>query len=102
VDRSHGPHEERWRGFLEHLDTASTQLTAEARSALLTGAEVPGDLAGFADTVRRHAYRVTDEQVDGLRRAGHGEDELFEVVVLAAAGEADRRLQIVRRAMEGT
>jgi hypothetical protein len=38
------------------------------------------------DTVARNAYRVTGEQIVALVAAGHSEDELFDVIVAAAAG----------------
>ena len=53
---------------------------------------MPGTEA-YCDTVRRHAYRVTDAQVDELRAAGLGEDEIFEVTVAAAVGAGLDRLE---------
>ena len=53
---------------------------------------MPGTEA-YCDTVRRHAYRVTDAQVDELRVAGLGEDEIFEVTVAAAVGAGLDRLE---------
>jgi alkylhydroperoxidase family enzyme len=60
---------------------------------------VPGSEA-YCDTVRRHAYRVTDAQVDELRAAGLGEDEIFELTVAAAAGAGLERLEAGLRAMQ--
>src|SRR5947209_19601198 len=45
-----------------------------------------GAAAEIVDKVARHAYRVTDEDVARARRAGLGEDELFELIVATAAG----------------
>jgi alkylhydroperoxidase family enzyme len=77
-------------------DALLTHLGAAARHA---SPDVPADLAGFVDTITRHAYRVTDRDVAELIAAGHTEDELFEVAVLAAAAAADRRLHAALRAM---
>ena len=52
----------------------------------------PAELAVLVDKIRRHAYKVTDADVDALR-ARYGEDELFEVIVAAALGAAEHRLQ---------
>jgi alkylhydroperoxidase family enzyme len=42
--------------------------------------------------VRRHAYRVTDRDVEELKAAGFSEDEIFEHTVAAAvAAGLDRR-----------
>src|SRR5437660_1177604 len=54
-----------------------------ARAAQLGGktdrteaATVPPTLAGYVDKVARHAYKVTDEDLAGLLRAGNSEDAL--------------------------
>jgi alkylhydroperoxidase family enzyme len=53
---------------------------------------VPAAFGPFLDKVRRHAYRVTDEDVEALKAAGHSEDEIFELTVAAAvAAGLERR-----------
>jgi len=52
----------------------------------------PPDLAVLVQKIRDHAYRVTDADVDALR-AHYSEDQLFEVIVAAAFGAAEHRLQ---------
>jgi alkylhydroperoxidase family enzyme len=37
-------------------------------------------LLDFVETVTRHAYRVTDEQVQGLREAGWSDEQIAEAV----------------------
>jgi alkylhydroperoxidase family enzyme len=44
------------------------------------------------EKVARHAYKVTDADVDGLREAGYSEDAIFEVTLAAALGAAHARL----------
>ena len=41
-------------------------------------------LLDFVETVTRHAYRVTDEQVQGLREAGWSDEQIAEAVYDAA------------------
>jgi len=48
--------------------------------------EMPETLSPLVEKIVRHAYRVTDEDVAAARAAGHGEDELFDVIVAAALG----------------
>ena len=43
----------------------------------------PEELAAYLDKVRRHAYRITDEDVEALTRAGYSDDEVFELTVAA-------------------
>jgi hypothetical protein len=62
--------------------------------------QAPPDLAALVQKVRDHAYRITDADVDALR-AKYSDDELFEVIVAAALGAADHRLQRALAAVEG-
>jgi hypothetical protein len=54
-------------------------------------AEIPAELRVLVEKIERHAYRVTDEDIVGLK-AKYSEDELFEIVVSTALGAALRRL----------
>ena len=59
----------------------------------------PSTAQGYADTVRRHAYRFTDAQVEALRAAGLAEDEIFELTVAAAVGAGLERLDAGMRSL---
>jgi hypothetical protein len=71
------------------------------RSAAATGGPLPDPLGSYAAKVRDEAYRVTDADVEGLKAAGHSEDEIFEVTVSAAVGAALRSLDAGLRALRG-
>src|SRR5437879_769844 len=75
-----------------------------ARAARLGGSgpeDVPPALAAYVDKVARHAYRVIDEDLATLQRAGHSDDALFEVTVSAALGAALGRLERGLAALRG-
>jgi hypothetical protein len=59
----------------------------------------PADLAVLVRKIRDHAYRVTDEDVNALR-ARYSEDQLFELIVAAALGAAEHRLQAALAVLE--
>jgi hypothetical protein len=61
---------------------------------------LPKELAGYVDTVARHAYKVTDADVAALRR-GNSDDVLFEITVAAAVGAALHRLDRGMAALRG-
>ena len=78
----------------------------EARAAVLGGraaaaGEVPERLRAFVDTVAVNAYRVTPEDVEGLRRDGWSEDEIFEITASAALGAGLGRLERGMAALRG-
>ena len=62
------------------------------RQAAAAGTHVPENASGYIDKVRRHAYRVTDQDVASLRGAGYSEDQIFEMTLAAAYGAARLRL----------
>jgi alkylhydroperoxidase family enzyme len=76
-------------------------LEPEVRRAAAANRDVPQALAGYVDKVNRHAYKVTDEDVDQLRQAGYSEDQIFELTVAAAYGAARLRLGRALDAMAG-
>jgi alkylhydroperoxidase family enzyme len=65
------------------------------------GAAIPAGLRDFVDNTALHAYRITDEEIEALRRAGHSEDEIYEIAVSAAIGGGLARLQRGLAALEG-
>ena len=69
----------------------------EARQAAFAG-DVADDLATYVDKVRRHAYKVTDEDMASLRQR-YSDDQLFEITVAAAMGAALSRREAALRAM---
>jgi alkylhydroperoxidase family enzyme len=56
------------------------------RLAVATGRELPPELKPYADKVARHAYRVTDADLESLRHAGYDDDAIFELTVAVALG----------------
>jgi alkylhydroperoxidase family enzyme len=63
---------------------------------------VDGDERGSAlvDKVARHAWKVTDADVAAAKAAGLSEDEIFELVVCAAYGQADRQFRAALAALD--
>ncbi len=58
-------------------------------------------LSTLIDKVARHANRVTDDDIDGARASGLSEDQIFEIVVCAAIGQATRQYDTALAALEG-
>jgi alkylhydroperoxidase family enzyme len=57
-------------------------------------------LACYVDKVARHAYKVTDEDVEALRQAGYSEDQIFEPTVSAALDAGLERARAAFRALQ--
>lgn len=84
------------RSLRQAVEQAAASAGGRAGSA-----EVPPELADFVDTVARHAYRVTREDIEALRSAGYSEDAIFEITVSAALGAASARLERGLAALRG-
>lgn len=62
--------------------------------------ELSPELRDYVGTMREHAYRVTDDQVAGLRDLGWSDDQIYELTVATAVGAGDRRLSAGLAALE--
>jgi alkylhydroperoxidase family enzyme len=80
------------RAAVERAVHGPGQASGEARRAAFDNAGVPAAAAALVDKVARNAWKVTDEDVAAARSAGLSEDEIFELVVCAAYGQATRQL----------
>lgn len=69
------------------------------RQAAATGNGVPTDLEMLIDKIHRHAYKVTDEDI-AAAQAKYGDDKMFEIVISAALGASNQRLQAGLRALK--
>jgi len=99
-----------WRAVLgtPGVTAESLRRAVESRAAVLGGRSttdsattLPPALETYIDKVGRHAYKVTDADVDALRAAGLSDDAIFELTVSAAVGAAVGRLERGLAAMKG-
>jgi alkylhydroperoxidase family enzyme len=69
-------------------------MSVKARHAAFAGAADDPAVAHYLDVVRRHAHRISDEDVERLRDAGLDDDAIFELTVAAALGAGAERLRL--------
>ena len=78
---------------------------AELRRAAFDHAGLSGPVRTLIEKVAHQAYSVTDDDVAAVRTAGLSADQIFEIVVCAAIGQANRQyesgLAAVASATEG-
>jgi alkylhydroperoxidase family enzyme len=91
-----------------------SQLQAATRDAVIDGpggtdtvlrrrvasGQPPSELAALVRKIRDRPYAVSDSDVDALRRH-YSEDQLFELLVAAAVGAAEDRLNAALAALDG-
>jgi alkylhydroperoxidase family enzyme len=75
------------------VKTAYDELVERLRAAARPERPAPPEMARYLEKVRRHAYKVTDRDVEDLKSAGFSEDEIFEHTVSVAAAAGLERLE---------
>lgn len=82
------------------LRTGPGELSPQTRAAAIDADPLPDLLAqGYVETIRRHAYKLTDRRLEELAQAGWSDDQIFELTVAAAFGAGKRRLDAGLRAL---
>jgi hypothetical protein len=69
------------------------------RRAAFDNAGVAEPLARLIDKVAKQSYKVTDEDITAAKASGLSEDEIFELVVCAAIGQAMRQHDVALAAL---
>lgn len=62
------------------------ELAPDIREAAATSGDVPEPMKRYVQKVALYAYKVTDEDVEALLKAGYSEDQIFELTISAALG----------------
>lgn len=70
------------------------------RRAAFNNSGLAEPLATLVDKVARHAFRVTDEDISAAKESGLSENQLFEIVVCAAIGQATRQYDTALAALD--
>jgi hypothetical protein len=65
--------------------------TSSERRAAFNNSDLAGPAGTLVDKVAKHAYRITDEDIAAAEASGLAEDQVFEIVVCAAVGQATRQ-----------
>jgi hypothetical protein len=74
----------------------------DSRRAAFDNQNVPAASRALIDKVTKNAWKVTDEDVAAVKQAGVKEDEIFELAVCAALGQATRQLESALAALAAT
>ena len=98
--RSHRSFVEQLLELRDRVAEAPGKLSPSIRNAALAGSAVPAVAHSYTEKVLRHAYKVTDRDIEDLRAAGWSEDEVYELTVATALNAGVSRLNRVRMVME--
>jgi hypothetical protein len=80
-------HRERVARVLEGNGKAAPEL----RRAAFENAGLSDPIRTLIEKVAHHSYQITDQDVAAVRAAGLSDDQIFEIVICAAIGQASRQ-----------
>ena len=86
------PHATLRRTVLETVLRSPGKTDPATRRRTFDATDVPADLRSLIQKIEANAYRITDEDLASLKGT-YTDDQLFEIIVSAALGAAERRLQ---------
>lgn len=75
------------------------QAPSALRRAAFDNAGLPEPLRTLTEKVAHRAHAVTDDDIADARIAGLSEDQIFEIVVCAAVGQASRQYEAASAAL---
>jgi len=90
------PHQ---KALIDRIVEGPGQSSPEQRRAAFANEGVAEPARGLIDKVAKHAYKVTDEDVAAVKQST-SEDQIFELAVCAAVGQASRQLESALAALE--
>jgi hypothetical protein len=70
------------------------------RRAAFDNAELTEPLRTLIEKIAKHAYKVTDDDIAAVLASGLSEDQIFELAVCAAIGEATRQYDTALAALD--
>src|SRR5262249_2814719 len=88
------------RALLARILEGDGRAPLAQRRAAFDNAGLSEPLSTLIDKVAKHAYKVTDEDIAAASKSGLTEDQIFEIVVCAAVGQATRQYETAVAALE--
>src|SRR6266540_3415520 len=87
----------------ERLWTGPGELSPQTRAAGIDGDPLPDPLAqSYVETIRLHAYKLTDRRLQELSEAGWTDGQIFELTVAAAFEDLAVRPASLRKLLEAS
>jgi alkylhydroperoxidase family enzyme len=88
------------RALVARIVEGAGKASHAQRRAAFDNAGHTDSLSTLIDKVARHAYKITDEDIAAARTSGLSEDQIFEIVVCAAIGQATRQYDAALAALK--
>ncbi|MGV0838385.1 hypothetical protein [Mycolicibacterium thermoresistibile] len=87
------------RDLLTRICDSAATVPPDLRRAAFSNTVEDDPVRTLVEKVAFRSWTVTDEDVDAVRAAGLSEDQIFELVVCAAVGQATRQYRVAADAL---
>ena len=88
------------RALMRRIQEGAGKASPSERQAAFNDSGLAEPLSALVDKVAGHAYSVTDGDITATLASGLSEDQVFELVVCAAIGQAARQYNTALAALE--
>lgn len=82
-----------YQDLLNRILKGKGDSSQQQRQAAFNNAGLSEPLSTLINKVAHQAYKVTDSDIEAVKSTGISEDELFELIICAAAGQASRQYE---------
>lgn len=82
-----------YNNLLSSVLNGGGQSSPEQRQAAFDNTGLPMPLSTLIGKVAQYAYKVTDNDIDMAKQTGYNDDQLFELIIASAVGEASRQYE---------
>ena len=87
-------------GVIQRVLEGDGQASRAHRRASFDEADLAEPVRALVHNVATQSWNVTDRDIAAVRAAGYSEDQIFELVVCAAVGQANRQYETATAALE--
>ena len=88
------------KGLVRRILEGAGKASSSDRRAAFDLNGLAGPVGTVVDKVARNASRITDEDISAVKASGFTEDQMFELAVCAAIGQANRQYDSALAALE--
>jgi heptaprenylglyceryl phosphate synthase len=86
--------------LLKRILEGDGKASPSERRAAFNNSKLAEPVGTLIEKIARYAYRVTDENIAAAKVSGLSEDQIFEIAVCAAVGQATRQYDSALAALE--
>lgn len=90
------------KALVKRILKGAGKASSSERGAAFDNNGLAEPLATLVDKVARRAYSVSDGDISAAKTSGRSEDQIFELLVCAAIGQATRQYNAALVALEAT